>query len=218
MNTKVRRISLTTILAAIALLVLVSAKEFTAYAREIGLENEFSSSSSALAGSQRQAGEIELYGVIEAMTAQSWTINGQAVAIQPTTEIKGFLAVGDTVKVHVFRSQDGSLVAREIEFSLARPSQNGNTNANEAIDDNSNTQFGAGQNSNSSGLNDNGDDNGNANDNTNLNGSDDNGNANDDNGNDDSSNTNDDNGNDDNSNDDNGNDDNSNDDNGGKGG
>lgn len=192
MITKQRRITFTVLVAAIALLVLVSAREFTAYAQEIDFGGGFSTGSVAPMVDKSPTGEIELRGVVEAMTVQAWIISGQAVIIQPATEIKGALTIGDKVKVHVIRTQNGSLVAREIELSPTTPDDIGNANGNEAGDDNSNAQFGNNQNTTSS-LNENDDDNGNTNDNANFNGNDDNSNAND---NDDDSNTNDDSGDD----------------------
>jgi len=154
------------------------------------------------ATSAGQAGAVEaalksISGVVETMSADSWTVGGQEVAITAQTEIASSIRVGDSVQVQVERMPDGRLAARQIE-----PGDSGDDNANG--NDNS-----ADDNANDNGSNDNGNDNGND-DNGNDNSADDNGNDNtsqdDDNGND--------NGADDNSNDNgnqNGGDDNSND-------
>jgi hypothetical protein len=59
----------------------------------------------------------ELVGVVEAITANAWTISGQVIGITAQTEIKDNIIVGDMVKVHVFTAADGSLTAREIELA-----------------------------------------------------------------------------------------------------
>jgi primosomal replication protein N len=57
---------------------------------------------------------FEFTGTIEAMDATSWTVSGQAVAVNSDTEIKGAFAVGAEVKVHALVGADGSLTATEI--------------------------------------------------------------------------------------------------------
>ncbi|MFZ5878398.1 MAG: DUF5666 domain-containing protein [Chloroflexota bacterium] len=140
--------------------------------------------------------DLEVVGVIEAMTDTTVTIGGVVYQLTNLSEVKGLLAVGAQVRIQYVVNGDGTFTIRQIELRSPdddNANDNGNDNSN---DDNSNDDNGNGDNSN--------DDNGND-DNSNDD------NSNDDNGNDD--NGNDDNGNDDNSNDDNSNDDNSNDDN-----
>ena len=60
--------------------------------------------------------EIELFGLVEAMAADAWTIAGREVLISDTTEFKDSVALGDHVKVHALVQADGSLIAREIEL------------------------------------------------------------------------------------------------------
>jgi hypothetical protein len=62
----------------------------------------------------RQTGEVDFSGEIQAVSQDSWTIGGLVVHIQPGTEIKGSFIVGDQVKVHVFRDANGELFAQEI--------------------------------------------------------------------------------------------------------
>jgi hypothetical protein len=60
--------------------------------------------------------ETEFSGVIQAMEAGFWTINGQQVLINSETEIKDSVQVGDFVKVKAFQDTQGNLIASEIEL------------------------------------------------------------------------------------------------------
>jgi LysM repeat protein len=55
---------------------------------------------------------VELTGIIQAMDAQTITINGQVIQID-TAELQTALELGKEVKIHV-QSQDGQLIATEI--------------------------------------------------------------------------------------------------------
>ena len=59
--------------------------------------------------------EVEFFGIVESMGSDAWVIGGKNVAVTPSTEIKGGIAEGDSVKVHVYSDDAGALVAREIE-------------------------------------------------------------------------------------------------------
>jgi hypothetical protein len=61
--------------------------------------------------------EMEITGTLESINGNVWIIDGQAVTVTTSTEVKGSLVVGDLVKVHASPSADGSLVAREIEIA-----------------------------------------------------------------------------------------------------
>jgi hypothetical protein len=62
--------------------------------------------------------EVEFTGVVEAKTAESWTISGRMVVIiAGRTQIKNEIQVGDTVKVHALIGAEGRLTAREIELA-----------------------------------------------------------------------------------------------------
>lgn len=63
----------------------------------------------------RQAGETEFTGTVSAINGNVFIVNGITVVV--TGEIKGTIAVGDTVKVHGVTQADGSVVAREIELA-----------------------------------------------------------------------------------------------------
>lgn len=60
--------------------------------------------------------EIEFYGVVEEITDELWTIEGFELVINPWTEIKGLIQVGDLVKVHATFGDGDTLIAREIEL------------------------------------------------------------------------------------------------------
>ena len=59
--------------------------------------------------------EVEFFGIVESMGSDAWVIGGKNVAVTPSTEIKGGIAEGDSVKVHAYSGDAGALVAREIE-------------------------------------------------------------------------------------------------------
>lgn len=63
--------------------------------------------------------EVEIYGEVGALSSTLWTIAGRQVQVNPETEIKGDITIGDRVKVHAFYSADGVLVAREIEMDTS---------------------------------------------------------------------------------------------------
>ena len=60
--------------------------------------------------------ETEFSGVIQAIEAGFWTINGQQVLVDSETEIKDSVQVGDFVKVKAFQDAQGNLIASEIEL------------------------------------------------------------------------------------------------------
>jgi len=59
----------------------------------------------------------EIFGTVEAITADTITIDGVSYNLADFTEIKGDLVVGDQAKVHVIVNADGSSTIREIERS-----------------------------------------------------------------------------------------------------
>lgn len=100
--------------------------------------------------------EQEIVGVVDAISADSVTVDGVVYQFGSFTELKDAIFVGDAVKLHVIVNADGSFTVREIGKSVGTGIGDDNSN-----DDNSNSNVN--------------DDNGN----------DDNSNSNDDNGNDD---------------------------------
>lgn len=60
--------------------------------------------------------QIEITGVVESISGNVWTIDGQQIIITGDTEFKDSISVGDYVQVHALLGADGSLTAREIEF------------------------------------------------------------------------------------------------------
>lgn len=184
--------------------------------------------------------EVEFTGIVESINGNTWTIGGRTVVVDPTTELTGFISVGQQVKVHASMGTDGSLAAREIELAGAVGAENVNSNDNmdDDVFDDANTNDNVDddifddENSNDNvdddifdnlNTNDNSDDQSmdeNSNDNDSSwnddNSNEDNGSWNDDNSNDNSSSWNDDNSND-NSHDDHPNNDNNHDDSGSQG-
>ena len=88
----------------------------------------------ALLASQDAAGdEIEIYGVVAVISDTELEVDGIVYSITGLTEFKDFIQAGDTVKIHVIKTQDGIMVVREIELSTAM-----DDNSNSSMDDNSN--------------------------------------------------------------------------------
>lgn len=117
----------------------------------------------------------EIFGVVQAITADTITISGVTYSLANFTEFKNTVAVGDQVKIHVIVNANGTFTVREIERS-AGTGIDGNNNGN---DDNSNSN-GSDDNSNLNGSDDNSNQNSNEDDH-NGNDSGDNSNNNDDN-------------------------------------
>jgi hypothetical protein len=117
--------------------------------------------------------EQEIYGVVEALSASSITVNGVTYTIASFTEFKTIIAVGDQVKLHVIAAADGTLVIREIErTSRTKGDDNSNSNKNSNDDDNKNSNKNSNDNDNKNSNDDHDNDNGNSNDNSNHNSND----------------------------------------------
>lgn len=93
-----------------------------------------------------QANEIEVFGTVEALTADTITVNGLTYNLASFTEFKDAIVIGDQVKLHVISSPDGALSIRELEKSVG------------FSDDNSNSSGGFDDSSNDNGSDDNPDD------------------------------------------------------------
>lgn len=150
---------------------------------------------STVGSDKPRASLVEFTGVIEAMDGDQWTVNGQALTVDPSVLRDGPFKIGDTVKIEAEVQDDGSVVVTRVEPPPAAvdPNANGNdansnANVNSNANDNTNSSLGNSNddnsNSNSNGnINDNSnDDNSNSNSNANFND-----NSNDDNSNDDDS-------------------------------
>ena len=59
--------------------------------------------------------EVEFMGIVEAIGGASWTISGQVVGVDPSTQIIGNPQVGDSVEVEAHRATDGTLTAQKIQ-------------------------------------------------------------------------------------------------------
>ncbi len=133
-------------------------------------------------GGKVQASSIAYTGTIESINGNQWVVNGQPITVDPSVINDGPFNVGDTVKVEVQVTQDGSVtvtrveVPSQVDLSLLPGLGDDNSNSANSNDDNSNSVNGNDDNSNDvSGTNSN-DDNGND-DNSNIsNGNDDNSN------------------------------------------
>lgn len=77
----------------------------------------------------RPVGEMEMTGVVESIQPTFWMVSGLPVAIQPSTEIKDVIQVGDLAKVHAQPGAGGMFTAREIELA--------DINTQIGVDDNS---------------------------------------------------------------------------------
>ncbi|NWG07832.1 MAG: hypothetical protein HXY35_14240 [Chloroflexi bacterium] len=115
--------------------------------------------------------EQEVFGVVDAITAESVTVGGVTYSFASFTEFKDVISVGDQVKLHVIVNADGTFTVREIEKFDDSATGDDNSNDDNGNDDDSNS-------------NDDDDDDDNANDNDDD--------SDDDNGNDSGSNNNDD--------------------------
>ena len=99
----------------------------------------------ALLASQDAAGdEVEIYGVVASISETELEVDGVVYSITGLTEFKDSIQSGDTVKIHVIKTQDGMMVVREIEISSAM-----DDNSNDSFDDNEN-ESGFNSNDNSS--------------------------------------------------------------------
>jgi phenylpyruvate tautomerase PptA (4-oxalocrotonate tautomerase family) len=88
----------------------VVATDGTITAREIKLVEDESTSSN-------DESKVEFTGVVESISLESWTVDGQVIAITSQTEIKGTFIAGDTVSVEAVNNPDGTLTALEIKDS-----------------------------------------------------------------------------------------------------
>lgn len=77
----------------------------------------------------------EIFGSVEAMTADTITVNGVTYNLANFTEIKNAVAVGDQVKLHVILSADGPFIVREIEKLTATTLEDNSNNSNGTVDD-----------------------------------------------------------------------------------
>ncbi len=69
----------------------------------------------AVKGPHVNADQVVITGVIEAINGDTWTINGQAITIDPSVVHGGPFNVGDTIKVEATAAQDGSLIVESVE-------------------------------------------------------------------------------------------------------
>jgi len=84
--------------------------------------------------------EIEFTGVLQSINGISMVVDGRTVLIPASAEIKDALVVGQIVKVHASKADDGTLTAREVEQVGADDvsNSNANDNADDSLEDNAN--------------------------------------------------------------------------------
>jgi hypothetical protein len=61
--------------------------------------------------------KMEMTGTVESIAADQWIVSGATFVINPETEIKGTIIVGDLVKVEALVGTDGVLTAHEIKLA-----------------------------------------------------------------------------------------------------
>ena len=106
-------------------------------------------------GNDNSSDDIEVIGILEALTSTSLTIDGVEYQIDSFTEFKGEIVVGDQVKAHVIVNTDGTLTVREIErFSGDDNGNDDNSNDDNGNDDNGNDDNGNDDNGNDDDSND----------------------------------------------------------------
>ncbi len=66
---------------------------------------------------------VRFSGIVESMDGETWTISGQQVTVNETTQIEGDIAVGDTVMVKAQLLADGSMVAEHIKLMTKASAQ-----------------------------------------------------------------------------------------------
>jgi serine/threonine-protein kinase len=66
-------------------------------------------------GKEDRQKETDFAGVVEAIAADTWTVDGRIVVVTSKTEIEGLVAVGDYVEVEARMRADGSFFALQIE-------------------------------------------------------------------------------------------------------
>jgi len=77
----------------------------------------------------------EVTGTVEAITADSITIDGVTYSITDLTEFNDVISVGDEVKIQVIVNTDGTFTISEIEITDETSVDDGNSNANVNGDD-----------------------------------------------------------------------------------
>lgn len=70
----------------------------------------------------KRLAEVTFTGVIQEITGDQWTINGQTIKVDSSALQDGPFTIGDTVKVEAAVAQDGSVTAQRIETPSVRDS------------------------------------------------------------------------------------------------
>jgi hypothetical protein len=128
--------------------------------------NDTNSNSNNGSDDSSNGSDVEVFGVVEAITDDTITINGVTYLLASFTEFKDLVTVGDQVKIHVVVNADGTFTIREIEIFTGDDNGNDNSNSNDANsnDDNGNDSNSNDDNGNDSNSNDNNSNDANSND------------------------------------------------------
>jgi len=102
----------------------------------------------------------EVFGVAEAITADSITIDGVVYMLADLTEFKDLIALGDQVKIHLIVNADGTITIREIEKSESIGIDNNNSNSLDNVSDGNSNSNGDDHGGNDDHGNNNGNDSG----------------------------------------------------------
>jgi hypothetical protein len=103
---KIVRISVLSVLVLTAM----ALSAFNAMAMTPGSDDTAPVASATAEASLKQ----EVVGTVTAVDATSITLNGAVYTLTATTEIKGIVQVGDTVKLEIVTNADGSFTVREV--------------------------------------------------------------------------------------------------------
>jgi hypothetical protein len=81
------------------------------------------------------ANQNEVFGTVQALTADTVTVNGVTYSLSNATEFKDAIGAGDQVKLHVIVNADGTLTIREIEKAAASFDDNSSSSNSNGSDD-----------------------------------------------------------------------------------
>ena len=78
--------------------------------------------------------EVEVSGMVEAMTAETLTISGVTYMIADFTEFMNVIMVGDQVNIHTITNADSTFTISEIEISDSAGNDNDDENGDDSGD------------------------------------------------------------------------------------
>ena len=108
-----RHVHIWIMLVGIGLAMILTACGQAAEAQGGAFANQAEAAPRSSSAATQSANEIELTGVVTAISNEAWTIDTRNIAILPQTEIKGVVGIGTRVTVHAVASADGLNVVLE---------------------------------------------------------------------------------------------------------